>query len=127
MPLVQPQPDLALVGFGAAGLVYEVGDDVVFKTCQVEEVPSSDTSGDDRRWSVRDAPLGFLLIFVDRNGNLALPEIGTGHQGIDTIIRKACLGEVSSNSQMLTHPDSINTDMKHIAHDVTPPRRQWKS
>ncbi|EEH33851.2 hypothetical protein PAAG_04900 [Paracoccidioides lutzii Pb01] len=185
MSLVQPQPDLALVGFGAAGLVYEVGDDVVFKTCQVEDILSSDTSGIARYqnseflsspitfgWTVifyafffiftalafyldlrignelfdkkgrailcdfsaatpfgqsngghnfGNRPLlvtGSLLtvsdatdrftmgslflhmehgtkaqIFVDRNGNLALPEIGTGHQGIDTIIRKACLGE----------------------------------
>ena len=47
---------------------------------------------------------------VDNNGTLLLPEVQTGHEGIDTIVRKAWLGQYSSTAQMLRHIESLHMD-----------------
>lgn len=47
------------------------------------------------------------------NGILILPDIGSGNQGIDEVIRKAWLGCYSSTSEMLQHLTSIDAEMYH--------------
>jgi len=42
--------------------------------------------------------------------SLVLPEIHTGHNGIDLMIRKAWLGQYSSTAQMLEHAESLYND-----------------
>jgi hypothetical protein len=41
---LQPQHNLDVVGFGAAGQVYNVSDQIVLKTCQISAPPRSDAS-----------------------------------------------------------------------------------
>lgn len=47
-------------------------------------------------------------ISTDSHGTLILPEIRTGHQILDTIIRKAWLGHYGHTSEMLEHFNCID-------------------
>ena len=47
---------------------------------------------------------------VADNGSLILPEVHTGHNDIDAIIRKAWLGQYSSTAQMLKDLESLQND-----------------
>lgn len=59
-----------------------------------------------------------LELSVDSNGILVLPEIQTGHPGLDTIIGTAWLAHYSRTSQMQERLDSIDTNGARPAHDV---------
>ncbi|KAJ5121421.1 uncharacterized protein N7515_009382 [Penicillium bovifimosum] len=48
---------------------------------------------------------------VDTDGELVLPEIHTGHQGIDVIIRNAWLGHYSRTSEMLESLRSLDSQI----------------
>ncbi|KAF2253517.1 hypothetical protein BU26DRAFT_450388 [Trematosphaeria pertusa] len=73
---------------------------------------------------------------VDDNRALVLPEIRTGHNGIDSMIRKAWLGQYSSTAQMLEHAESLHNDGNWDTHSpITQPTlrdalrdrvRQWR-
>lgn len=52
-------------------------------------------------------------LLLDSNGALILPEIRTGHQGIDMVIRKAWCGQYSRTSEMLEHLHSVDTIGAH--------------
>lgn len=49
---------------------------------------------------------------VDDNGTLVLPQIRIGHSGIESMIRRAWLGQYSSTAQMLEHAESLHTDRR---------------
>ncbi|CAG8429867.1 unnamed protein product [Penicillium salamii] len=57
-------------------------------------------------------------LVVDSNGTLALPKIQTDHPILDTIIRKAWLGQYDRTSEMLEHIDSIGINGASCAHDT---------
>lgn len=55
---------------------------------------------------------------VDSHGTLVLPNIRTDHQVLDTIIRKAWLGDYGRTSEMLEHLNSIDTNGACRAHGI---------
>lgn len=51
---------------------------------------------------------------IDYNGILIIPEVQTGHNGVDEVIREAWLGKYSSTAQMLKHIESLCTSSRDI-------------
>ncbi|KAJ5179428.1 hypothetical protein N7492_002638 [Penicillium capsulatum] len=57
-------------------------------------------------------------LFVDSHGTLVLPEIRTGYQSINMIIRNAWLGNYNHTSEMLEHLRSIDANDDRGAHGI---------
>ncbi|TWU70917.1 hypothetical protein ED733_000688 [Metarhizium rileyi] len=55
---------------------------------------------------------------IDSHNILVLPKIQTNHQVLDTIIRKAWLGDYSRTSEMLEHLNSIDKNGARPANDI---------
>jgi len=70
---------------------------------------------------------------VDNQGKLGIPQINTNHQSVDTIIRKAWLGECNHTSDMLevlkfldTHGASPSSDTERSSESTKLHRDQIK-
>ncbi|KAJ2906145.1 uncharacterized protein MKZ38_002860 [Zalerion maritima] len=72
---------------------------------------------------------------VNDYGTLFLPQIRTGHVGIDSMVTKAWLGEYSSTAQMLEHAASFREESRDVHNPMTHPVskdtlrdrvRQWR-
>lgn len=73
---------------------------------------------------------------VDDRGNLVLPEVKTGNEGLDAAIRKAWLGQYSSTTDMSRHIESLLDDRSGSAGRSVPDKiseeslrdrvRQWR-
>ena len=51
------------------------------------------------------------------NGTMILPELSTGHSGIDSMIRRAWLGQYSSTAEMLEDAESLHGDARRDTRD----------